>query len=55
MMFSSGDFGVGDGDPDPKTTKCHTNGEMLGREKNLLRFMATFPATYVIILDLNHN
>ena len=39
-MFSSGDGGVGDGDPDPATQQCFTND---GR--NLTRFIPGFPAS----------
>lgn len=38
LMFSSGDGGVGDNDPDPATQICLTND---GR--NVTRFMPTFP------------
>ena len=37
-MFSSGDGGVGDGDPDPATQECFTND---GR--NATRFVPLFP------------
>jgi len=40
LMFSSGDFGVGDGNSDPTTQKCFTNDE-----RNITRFIPTFPAT----------
>ncbi|KAI0797010.1 tripeptidyl peptidase A [Abortiporus biennis] len=40
LLFSSGDFGVGDGNPDPETQVCQTND---GR--NVTRFIPTFPAT----------
>ncbi len=39
-MFSSGDGGVGDGDPDPATQQCFTND---GR--NTTKFLAGFPAS----------
>jgi len=40
LMFSSGDGGVGDGDPDPATQECLTNDG-----KNLTRFIPGFPAS----------
>ncbi|KAI0080806.1 tripeptidyl peptidase A [Panus rudis PR-1116 ss-1] len=40
LLFSSGDFGVGDGDPNPETQICKTND---GR--NATRFMPSFPAS----------
>ncbi|KAF9006659.1 tripeptidyl peptidase A [Cyathus striatus] len=40
LMFSSGDGGVGDGDPDPATQQCFTND---GR--NVTRFIPGFPAS----------
>ncbi|KDQ64445.1 hypothetical protein JAAARDRAFT_187770 [Jaapia argillacea MUCL 33604] len=40
IMFSSGDGGVGDGDPDPTTQTCFTND---GR--NVTRFIPGFPAS----------
>ena len=40
VMFSSGDYGVGDGDSDPATQECFTND---GR--NITRFIPTFPAS----------
>ncbi|KAL0950239.1 hypothetical protein HGRIS_010224 [Hohenbuehelia grisea] len=40
LMFSSGDGGVGDGDPDPATQQCFTND---GR--NATRFIPGFPAS----------
>ncbi|KLO19908.1 tripeptidyl peptidase A [Schizopora paradoxa] len=40
LMFSSGDGGVGDGDPDPATQQCFTND---GR--NATQFLAGFPAS----------
>ena len=39
-MFSSGDGGVGDGDPDPTTQTCFTNDG-----KNLTKFIPGFPAS----------
>lgn len=50
VMFSSGDYGVGDGNPDPATQICLTND---GR--NITRFMPTFPARYVAPLTLHLN
>jgi len=41
MLFSSGDYGVGDGSSDLKHRICQTND---GRNKT--RFMPTFPARY---------
>ena len=40
VLFSSGDFGVGDGNPDPKTQQCLTND---GHDTT--RFIPTFPAS----------
>lgn len=40
LTFSSGDFGVGDGDANPATQQCFTND---GR--NATKFIPTFPAT----------
>ncbi|KIM46464.1 hypothetical protein M413DRAFT_8304 [Hebeloma cylindrosporum] len=40
LMFSSGDGGVGDGDPDPATQQCFTND---GR--NATKFIPGFPAS----------
>ncbi|PFH44680.1 hypothetical protein AMATHDRAFT_167920, partial [Amanita thiersii Skay4041] len=40
LMFSSGDFGVGDGDTNPETQQCFTND---GR--NVTRFIPVFPAS----------
>ncbi|KAF9464794.1 subtilisin-like protein [Collybia nuda] len=40
LMFSSGDGGVGDNDPDPATQQCFTND---GR--NVTRFLPSFPAS----------
>lgn len=39
LTFSSGDFGVGDGESDPDAHICYTNDG-----KNTTRFMPTFPA-----------
>ena len=47
IMFSSGDFGVGDGNPDPATQQCFSND---GR--NVTRFIPAFPASYVIFTFL---
>ncbi|KAI9434427.1 tripeptidyl peptidase A [Lactarius indigo] len=40
MLFSSGDSGVGDGNPDPATQTCFTNDG-----KNQTRFIPVFPAS----------
>ncbi|KAH7923659.1 subtilisin-like protein [Leucogyrophana mollusca] len=40
ILFSSGDYGVGDGDPDPATQQCFTND---GR--NVTAFIPEFPAS----------
>ncbi|KAG1752358.1 peptidase S8/S53 domain-containing protein [Suillus paluster] len=40
LMFSSGDHGVGDGDPDPTTQMCYSND---GR--NVTKFIPSFPAS----------
>ncbi|KAF5363393.1 hypothetical protein D9756_000248 [Leucocoprinus leucothites] len=40
LMFSSGDGGVGDNDPNPETQQCFTNDG-----KNTTRFIPGFPAT----------
>lgn len=42
LMFSSGDGGVGDNDPNPATQQCFTND---GR--NATRFIPGFPASCV--------
>lgn len=42
LMFSSGDGGVGDGDPNPATQTCFSND---GR--NITKFLPAFPASYV--------
>jgi len=39
LTFSSGDGGVGDGEPDPELQTCFTNDG-----KNTTRFQPTFPA-----------
>ena len=38
LTFSSGDGGVGDGDPDPATTSCISNDG-----KNTTKFLPLFP------------
>ena len=43
MIFSSGDYGVGDGDSNPATQKCFTNSG-----PNVTQFIPAFPASYVI-------
>ncbi|KAI9434428.1 subtilisin-like protein [Lactarius indigo] len=40
LLFSSGDLGAGDGDPDPATQTCFTNDG-----KNQTRFIPFFPAS----------
>ena len=50
IMFSSGDNGVGDGDPNPATQKCFTN---VGR--NVTKFIPDFPASYVISFFRVHD
>ncbi|TFK64203.1 tripeptidyl peptidase A [Pluteus cervinus] len=40
VVFSSGDFGVGDGNPDPATQTCFTNDG-----NNQTKFIPVFPAT----------
>ncbi|EKM79916.1 hypothetical protein AGABI1DRAFT_72616 [Agaricus bisporus var. burnettii JB137-S8] len=40
VLFSSGDFGVGDGIEDPDSHTCFTNDD-----RNITRFMPTFPAS----------
>ncbi|PCH42074.1 tripeptidyl peptidase A [Wolfiporia cocos MD-104 SS10] len=40
LIFSSGDYGVGDGDPNPATQQCYTNNGL-----NETRFIPEFPAT----------
>ena len=40
LTFSSGDGGVGDGDPDPATQQCFSND---GR--NVTKFLPGFPAS----------
>lgn len=39
-MFSSGDGGVGDGDPDPATQECYSNDGT-----NKTEFIPGFPAS----------
>ena len=41
VLFSSGDGGVGDNDPDPATQRCFTNDG-----KNETKFIPSFPAAY---------
>jgi tripeptidyl-peptidase-1 len=40
VIFSSGDGGVGDNDPDPATQKCYSND---GRD--VRKFLPVFPAS----------
>ncbi|KAF8914260.1 subtilisin-like protein [Gymnopilus junonius] len=40
VIFSSGDFGVGDGDSNPSTQQCFTNDG-----KNVTKFVPAFPAS----------
>ncbi|KAF5333533.1 hypothetical protein D9611_002703 [Ephemerocybe angulata] len=40
LMFSSGDYGVGDNNPDPATQECFTNDG-----KNTTRFIPVFPSS----------
>ncbi|KAI0252049.1 tripeptidyl peptidase A [Lactifluus subvellereus] len=40
ILFSSGDGGVGDGNPDPKTQQCFTNDG-----QNKIKFLPHFPAS----------
>ena len=40
LLFSSGDAGVGDGNPDPKTQQCFTNNG-----QNQTKFLPHFPAS----------
>jgi hypothetical protein len=40
LIYSSGDSGVGDGDPNPKTHSCFTNDG-----KNRTQFIPAFPAS----------
>ncbi|KAG6910783.1 hypothetical protein DXG01_007671 [Tephrocybe rancida] len=44
LMFSSGDGGVGDNNPDPATQQCFTND---GR--NVTRFIPSFPASVTVV------
>ncbi|KAF5388188.1 hypothetical protein D9615_000691 [Tricholomella constricta] len=44
LMFSSGDGGVGDNDPNPETQQCFTND---GR--NVTRFIPSFPASVTVV------
>lgn len=43
LLFSSGDYGVGDGNPDPAKQECFTND---GHNKT--RFIPVFPSTCVL-------
>jgi len=43
LMFSSGDAGVGDNNPDPATQQCFTNDD-----RNITRFIPTFPSSCAI-------
>ena len=47
LMFSSGDGGVGDGDPDPATQECISND---GR--NVTRFLPEFPSSCPLLVPL---
>ena len=47
LIFSSGDDGVGDGDPNPATQRCFTND---GR--NATRFMPNFPPFVSTLYEL---
>jgi hypothetical protein len=49
-MFSSGDGGVGDNNPNPATQECFTNDG-----KNTTRFMPSFPASFVSSLSLSYQ
>ncbi|KAF8969344.1 subtilisin-like protein [Flammula alnicola] len=49
LTFSSGDFGVGDGNPDPATQTCITND---GR--NLTKFIPAFPASITSVGGTSH-
>ena len=40
LLFSSGDGGVGDGNPDPLTQECFTNDG-----KNTTEFLPIFPGS----------
>ncbi|KAG2041998.1 peptidase S8/S53 domain-containing protein [Suillus americanus] len=40
VLFSSGDYGVGDGNPDPATQVCYSNDGL-----NVTKFLPTFPAS----------
>ncbi|KAG6861868.1 hypothetical protein C0995_011165 [Termitomyces sp. Mi166 len=44
LLFSSGDGGVGDNDPDPATQQCFTNDG-----KNQTKFMPSFPAAVTAV------
>ena len=47
LMFSSGDLGVGDGNPDPATQQCFSNDGY-----NVTKFIPLFPASCVILLSM---
>jgi len=47
LVFSSGDFGVGDGNSDAATQQCFTNDG-----QNSIRFLPSFPASWVLILSV---
>lgn len=47
LMFSSGDGGVGDGDPDPATQTCFSND---GR--NVTRFLPLFPSSCPLLVQM---
>ena len=51
IIFSSGDDGVGDGDPNPATQQCSQviNG------RNVTKFIPLFPASYVIFFSRVHG
>jgi tripeptidyl-peptidase-1 len=40
ILFSSGDYGVGDGDPNPATQECYSNDGL-----NVTKFLPAFPAS----------
>jgi tripeptidyl-peptidase-1 len=46
LLFSSGDDGVGDSDPNPATQQCFTNDG-----KNVTKFIPTFPSSCVMRLS----
>ena len=47
VLFSSGDLGVGDGDPDPATHSCF---QVTNDGLNVTKFIPGFPASYVIFV-----